>query len=132
MKDFEKALIQHNNIRWINQKVLEGGDQTISDLELDEYVRMSSISYLETTNERGDRQFTPISNPGLVFIEQDLSFSPATCTPYALPPMPFKTVHETIAIECYSCKYHADSPYLKCAVNPARAIDQDCAEFERA
>jgi hypothetical protein len=34
------------------------------------------------------------------------------------------------ASECYSCKNYSHSPYLKCAVNPARKKDQDCHQFE--
>ena len=53
------------------------------------------------------------------------------CTPYILGPIPFiKTVPKTVATECYACKNYSQSPYLKCAVNPAWTIEQDCPEFE--
>jgi hypothetical protein len=32
--------------------------------------------------------------------------------------------------ECYSCKNYSHSPYLMCAVNPARTMDEDCHQFE--
>jgi hypothetical protein len=36
------------------------------------------------------------------------------------------------ASDCYSCKNYSHSPYLKCAVNPTRKMDDDCNKFERA
>jgi hypothetical protein len=32
--------------------------------------------------------------------------------------------------DCLSCKYFSGNQLLKCAVNPARMMDDDCAEFE--
>jgi hypothetical protein len=34
--------------------------------------------------------------------------------------------------DCYSCKYFSGDQLLKCAVNPKRMMDDDCAEFERS
>jgi hypothetical protein len=55
------------------------------------------------------------------------------CTPYVLGTIPsFKTAQETVAIDCRSCKYLSSNQLLKCAVNPARIMNDDCGEFQRA
>ncbi len=69
---------------------------------------------------------------GLELAENIQLISPKGCTPYALGPIPFITIDKATPSECYSCKNYSDSPYLKCAVNPARTIDDGCAQFERA
>jgi hypothetical protein len=56
-----------------------------------------------------------------------------TCTPYFLPPIPLaRSTENELAIhsECYSCKNYTGSLYLKCVVNPVRALDRDCNDFE--
>lgn len=58
--------------------------------------------------------------------------SPQGCTPYALGPLPSITINEATPSDCLSCKYFSGNQLLKCAVNLARMMDDDCSEFEAA
>jgi hypothetical protein len=53
------------------------------------------------------------------------------CTPYAIGSIPFLTTHKPTPSDCLSCKYFSGDQLLKCAVNPKRMMDVDCAEYER-
>jgi hypothetical protein len=56
--------------------------------------------------------------------------SPGSCTPYALGPIPFMDGRKATPTDCLSCQYFSGEQLLKCAINPTRMMDEDCAAFE--
>jgi hypothetical protein len=63
--------------------------------------------------------------------QREMGQSLQALTPYPLFPISSSEyLYSATPQECYSCVNHSGSSYLKCAVNPARTIEQDCHQFE--
>jgi hypothetical protein len=138
--NIENALIQQNNIRWINQKAMEGVNRPKLEPKLTiEYAGLPiEVPYFDTGRGRKS-SVTPI------LVAQSFDFAEGSVTVdsddsgvfHELPPLLQSCLallnnHSSTPLECYSCSNYSHSPYLKCAVNPTRTIDQDCNKFERA
>jgi hypothetical protein len=136
VENFEKALIQRNNARWIMQKVSEGGDRPKSEInpETIKFVKCESRYPVAPT---GSLISALLVDPSWVldFLDpSDSEFHDACHRLAELLRNPGSSLNrcpETHS-ECYSCKQYTDSPYLKCAVNPARTTEEECRHFERA
>jgi hypothetical protein len=137
VEDIQKALIQQNNIRWINQKAMEGVNcpKAEPEPEPEPMIKFISVSYFDT--ERGRKP---------ILVAQSFDFAEESVTVDSVDNSGFfrdladslhshvhlLNGHASTPLECYSCSNYSHSPYLKCALNPARTIDQDCDAFESA
>jgi hypothetical protein len=132
--NIENALIQQNNIRWINQKAMEGGNRP--EPEPKPTIEFVSGPYFDTGRGRN-------SSVPPILVGQSFDFAEGSVTVdsddsgvfHELPPLLQSCLallnnHSSTPLECYSCSNYSHSPYLKCAVNPKRMMDDDCAEFE--
>jgi hypothetical protein len=141
--NIENALIQQNNIRWINQKAMEGGNRP--EPEPKPTIEFVSGPYFDTGRGRKSSARPILVAQSLDFIEGRVTVDSVDCSGF------FRDLadlfhgvnphhnhglllngHASTSLECYSCSNYSHSPYLKCALNPARTIDQDCDDFERA
>jgi hypothetical protein len=65
-----------------------------------------------------------------VFLEQDILFGSPEPADHTHQQGEIFGDQEETPSEWYFCNNYSHSPYLKCAVNPARKIDQECYQFE--
>ncbi len=129
-QNFENALIQKNNIRWIKQKVLEGGEPPKAEARL-ETLKFVGGNYWEPILPRRQLPLIDLIDRGLMLDSVDTSHNSFEIIAELLRNHVdlLNDLPETPS-ECYSCNNYSHSPYLKCAVNPARKIDQECYQFE--
>jgi hypothetical protein len=129
-QSFKNALIQKNNIRWIKQKILEA-DKPPKAKAIPEIIKFRGGEYWEPLLSRHLRSNVYILDGGWrrgsVQTSQDMFRQVAELFRDNVDLL--NGLPETSS-ECYSCKNYSHSPYLKCAVNSARTIEQDCHQFE--
>jgi hypothetical protein len=120
VEDIQNAWIQQNNVRWINQKVSEGGDRP--KVESEHPIQFVSTPYYDVSKTTPSSQvFIDIPRPSEYNVQELLEF--------------LRTLgkgHTSTPSECQSCKYYFGSSFLQCSVNPTRKVDEDCADFESA
>jgi hypothetical protein len=132
VEDIQKALIQQNNIRWMNQKAMEGVNRPKLEPKLTiEYKGLpielaTTVPYFDT--RMGRKSVKPIVMLGSV----DDSGVFRELPPLLQSCLALINNHASTPSECCSCKYFSGDRSLKCAVNPTRKADQDCADFESA
>jgi hypothetical protein len=125
-QSFENAFIQKNNIRWIKQKVLEG-QKPLNAESIPETIKIRGGKYLLLPFPRNLGSNVNILDRGWMMGSMQTSqdtfqqMLELFRNHNGLPKNPS---------ECYSCQSYSHSSYLKCAVNPARMIEQDCNDFE--
>jgi hypothetical protein len=129
-QSFENALIQKNNIRWIKQKVLEA-DKPPKAETIPEIIKFRGGEYWDPPFSRHLRSNVYILDGGWrmgsVQTSQDTFRQVAELLRNHVDLL--NGLPETPS-ECYACKNYSHSLYLKCAVNPARTMEQDCNDFE--
>jgi hypothetical protein len=129
-QNFENALIQKNNIRWIKQKVLAGGEPLNAEA-MPETIKFIGGEYWEPISPRRQLPFKDMLDGGWMLDSVQTSQDTFRQMAELLRNhVDFLNGLPKTPSECHSCKNYSHSPYMKCAVNPARKMEQECHEFE--
>jgi hypothetical protein len=127
MNNFNKAIIQWNNVRWIIEKAREGLEQKKENAKGENSLEIDcSLFPLWDGNRQEVGLFSSI-------VPQDLP-SKSLAFFQVLELLDYQRFmrdrHAEIPSECYSCANYSGSSHLKCAINPKRISEEDCSDFE--
>jgi hypothetical protein len=134
MNNFNNAIIQWNNVRWIMARASEGIELKKARAEVAPEMSFGYFSFWDG-QETILRSYEVAQCIGITqrIIPPDCP-SESSLFSQVLELLDHQTFmrnkNAEVPSECRSCANYSGSSFLKCAINPTRTAEEDCSDFE--